>query len=98
MWRCLYDSNSSVIVTAGFDSAIKVHWLPASLPQNSEGLIELKPFMNEIEIFTTQIPNSCQHTGLTDRYSDFLLLIHLFFLKKMLCFYCGFILIFITMP
>ncbi|KAJ8752101.1 hypothetical protein K2173_001776 [Erythroxylum novogranatense] len=32
IWRWLYDPNSSLFVTVGFDSAIKLHKVPASLP------------------------------------------------------------------
>lgn len=63
----MYDPVSSLIVTAGFDSAIKVHQLHSSpLPMGltrCNGLEE----SDKKHIFTIQIPNS-NRTGLMNRY------------------------------
>ncbi|KAI3787476.1 hypothetical protein L1987_41973 [Smallanthus sonchifolius] len=69
VWRCLYDPVSSLLVTAGFDSAIKVHQLHSSLPMGltrSNGVEEYE----KKQIFTIQIPNS-NRTGLMDSKSDY---------------------------
>lgn len=68
VWRCLYDPKFSLLVTAGFDSAIKVHQLQASLPKApQEQVAEVKELIDRTEIFTVCIPNSSEHTGLMDR-------------------------------
>ncbi|KAJ9187931.1 hypothetical protein P3X46_003342 [Hevea brasiliensis] len=75
IWRCLYDPNSSLLITAGFDSAIKVHRLPASFPQSLEGQSEPK-FIDRTEIFTSQIPNSSEHIGLMNSKSEYVRCLH----------------------
>lgn len=69
VWRCLYDPNSSILVTAGFDSAIKIHQLHASL---SKGLARCKEVVEESihrnNLFTLRLPYSSEHNGLMDRY------------------------------
>ncbi|CAH1434212.1 unnamed protein product [Lactuca virosa] len=77
VWRCLYDPSSSLLVTAGFDSAIKVHQLHSSLPMGSEsercnGLEEYE----RKQIFTIQIPNS-KRTALMDSKSEYVRCMHL---------------------
>lgn len=67
IWRCLYDPNSSLLVTAGFDSAIKVHQLHN---RGSETLLDAVGVLNspdKVEYFSTCLPNLTEHTGLTDR-------------------------------
>lgn len=68
IWRCLYDAKFSLLVTAGFDSAIKVHQLHGSLSGGLLGHAEVKEFIDRMEIFTVRIPNTSEHCGLTDRY------------------------------
>ncbi|KAG8653335.1 hypothetical protein MANES_05G010600v8 [Manihot esculenta] len=75
IWRCLYDPNSSLLITAGFDSAIKVHQLPASFPQSLEGQIEPK-FIDRTDIFTSQLPNSSENVGLMDSKSEYIRCLH----------------------
>ncbi|WCJ22639.1 Transducin family protein / WD-40 repeat family protein [Euphorbia peplus] len=70
VWRCLYDPNSSLLITAGFDSAIKVHQLPAFL-QSLEGEKESDQFIDRTEIITSRIPNSSEHPGLMDSKSEY---------------------------
>ncbi|XP_055962170.1 uncharacterized protein LOC126688213 isoform X2 [Mercurialis annua] len=76
VWRCLYDPNSSLLITAGFDSAIKVHQLPASLPQTLGEQNEREQFIDRIEIFTSQIPKSYEHTGRMDSKSEYIRCLH----------------------
>ncbi|KVI12501.1 WD40 repeat-containing protein [Cynara cardunculus var. scolymus] len=66
VWRCLYDSRSSLLVTAGFDSAIKVHQLHSSLSMGLERRNGVEEYDGK-QIFTIGIPNSKQ-TPLLDRY------------------------------
>lgn len=78
VWRCLYDPNSSLLVTAGFDSAIKVHQLHASL---SKGLTRceevVEEFIDRNNIFTLRLPNSSEHIGLMDSKSEYVRCMHL---------------------
>lgn len=68
VWRCLYDAKFSLLVTAGFDSSIKVHQLQASLSNTpQEQAVEIKEMIDRAEIFTVRIPNSSEHIGLMDR-------------------------------
>ncbi|KAI3693829.1 hypothetical protein L1987_76782 [Smallanthus sonchifolius] len=74
VWRCLYDPFSSLLVTAGFDSAIKVHQLHSSLPMGlarSNGVEEYE----KKQIFTIQIPN-LNRTGLMDSKSEYVRCLH----------------------
>ncbi|KAL8544780.1 hypothetical protein ACS0TY_005123 [Phlomoides rotata] len=70
VWRCLYDPISSLLVTAGFDSAIKVHQLHTSAkglenPYASEDCSDTK------EVFALTIPNSSGHGGPMDSKSEY---------------------------
>lgn len=64
IWRCLYDPNSSLLITAGFDSAIKMHKPHASM---SRGLAAAQVSPGRTEMFSICIPNVLEHIGLTDR-------------------------------
>ncbi|XVF80749.1 hypothetical protein PTKIN_Ptkin15bG0100100 [Pterospermum kingtungense] len=81
IWRCLYDPNSSLLVTAGFDSAIKVHQLHASVYKTLEleGDAESEDIIEGVEISTVRIPNSMEHVGLMDSKSEYV---------RSLCFKC----------
>lgn len=69
VWRCLYDPISSLLVTAGFDSAIKVHQLNMLSSKTSKRCTNAQEDMNgKMEIFTVHLPNSLGHVGLMDRY------------------------------
>uniref|UniRef100_A0A5B7C8Q1 WD repeat-containing protein 6 n=1 Tax=Davidia involucrata TaxID=16924 RepID=A0A5B7C8Q1_DAVIN len=77
IWRCLYDPNSLLLVTAGFDSAIKAHQLHASLSQGSDTHAEeVKEFTDRTEIVTVRIPSSSQHIGLMDSKSEYVRCLH----------------------
>ncbi|KAK2970234.1 hypothetical protein RJ640_021670, partial [Escallonia rubra] len=72
VWRCLYDPKSSLLVTAGFDSAIKVHQLHASLSKDLNTCTEvIEELIDKKEIFTLRIPNSSEHIGLVDSKSEY---------------------------
>uniref|UniRef100_A0A2P2JEE0 Uncharacterized protein MANES_05G010600 n=1 Tax=Rhizophora mucronata TaxID=61149 RepID=A0A2P2JEE0_RHIMU len=71
VWRCLYDPRSSFLLTAGFDSAIKVHQLHASLPWTLEGESRTKQLTDGLKILHCRIPNSCEHSGLMDSKSEY---------------------------
>ncbi|KAJ9547579.1 hypothetical protein OSB04_020122 [Centaurea solstitialis] len=71
VWRCLYDSHTSLLVTAGFDSAIKVHQLHSSLSMGLERSNEY----DRKQIFTIEIPNSKQ-TPLMDSKSEYVRCMH----------------------
>ncbi|KAL1553047.1 hypothetical protein AAHA92_13772 [Salvia divinorum] len=70
VWRCLYDPGSSLLVTAGFDSAIKLHQLCIS----SEGLekaVASEDFSDRKEAFALSIPKSSSYGGLMDSKSEY---------------------------
>ncbi|KAJ0052686.1 hypothetical protein Pint_00789 [Pistacia integerrima] len=71
IWRCLYDPISSLLVTAGFDSAIKMHQLHASLPGSLEAYPEAKEFDDRSDIFSLRIPNLSEHIQLMDSKSEY---------------------------
>ncbi|CAL1398751.1 unnamed protein product [Linum trigynum] len=76
VWRCLYDPDSSLLITAGFDSAVKVHQLPSYLPRVLEGQNDLKLPTDE-KVFTGQIPSSSEHINLMDSKSEYIRNMHL---------------------
>ncbi|KAL2935082.1 WD repeat-containing protein 6 [Bienertia sinuspersici] len=70
IWRCLYDPNTSLLVTAGFDSAIKAHCLyssPSAISSESVKLVE----ESKAELFRVCIPNSSGQSGLMDSKSEY---------------------------
>ncbi|KAJ0110607.1 hypothetical protein Patl1_00808 [Pistacia atlantica] len=71
IWRCLYDPISSLLVTAGFDSAIKMHQLHASLPGSLEAYPEANEFDDRSDIFSLRIPNLSEHIQLMDSKSEY---------------------------
>ncbi|XP_058076183.1 uncharacterized protein LOC131224801 isoform X2 [Magnolia sinica] len=72
IWRCLYDPSSSLLITAGFDSAIKVHPLNASsLGKKIDCDGAVKEFMDRTEIFTIHMPSSSEQLGLMDSKSEY---------------------------
>ncbi|XP_027351575.1 uncharacterized protein LOC113862665 isoform X2 [Abrus precatorius] len=68
IWRCLYDPNSSLLITAGFDSAIKVHRPYASLSKSLEAAQESP---DRTEMFSICIPNVVEHFGFMDSKSEY---------------------------
>ncbi|KAJ1412523.1 WD40/YVTN repeat-like-containing domain superfamily [Sesbania bispinosa] len=68
IWRCLYDPNSSLLITAGFDSAIKVHKPHAFL---TRGLAAAQGSPGRTEMFSICIPNVLEHIGFMDSKSEY---------------------------
>ncbi|XP_022998382.1 WD repeat-containing protein 6 isoform X2 [Cucurbita maxima] len=71
VWRCLYDPMSSLLITAGFDSSIKVHQLNISLSGTSNDPAEITSSSMKRELFTSCIPKSLDHNGLMDSKSEY---------------------------
>ncbi|CAN1196390.1 WD repeat-containing protein 6 [Linum perenne] len=76
VWRCLYDPTSLVLVTAGFDSAVKVHQLPSSLPRLLEVQNDSELSMDN-KVSTGRIPSLSEHVGLMDSKSEYIRNMHL---------------------
>nr|CAD1829706.1 unnamed protein product [Ananas comosus var. bracteatus] len=68
IWRCSYDPSSSLLITAGFDSAIKVHQLcSSSTKEKAENNVMPNEFGHLTELFTISPPKVSKQ--LTDRYN-----------------------------
>ncbi|OVA13542.1 WD40 repeat [Macleaya cordata] len=77
IWRCAYDPSSSLLITAGFDSAVKVHLLDASLLRGStEQNGAVKDFKGRTEIFTISIPSFSDQHGPMDSKSEYVRCLH----------------------
>ncbi|KAM3323632.1 putative protein isoform X1 [Capsicum chacoense] len=77
IWRCLYDADAALLVTAGFDSSIKVHRLQASFSNGSAGgTVEVKDSTVQKEDFTLYIPNFRDHNGLMNSKSEYVRCLH----------------------
>ncbi|KAF3436595.1 hypothetical protein FNV43_RR23687 [Rhamnella rubrinervis] len=70
IWRCLCDPKFSLLITAGFDSAIKVNQLDPSLSTGLEGHSEAKN-IDRTNLYSVRIPNSSEHLRLTDSKSEY---------------------------
>ncbi|KAG6412590.1 hypothetical protein SASPL_125273 [Salvia splendens] len=70
VWRCLYDPGSSLLVTAGFDSAIKLHQLCIS-NEGIEKTVASEDFSDRKEAFALSIPKSSSYGGLMDSKSEY---------------------------
>ncbi|RRT81213.1 hypothetical protein B296_00022436, partial [Ensete ventricosum] len=67
IWRCLYDPDSSLLVSAGFDSTIKVHQLYSSSSTGTReqgGLVDDPK--DQREIFEICAPKLTKQLGLMD--------------------------------
>ncbi|CAH8304075.1 unnamed protein product [Eruca vesicaria subsp. sativa] len=71
IWRCLYDPNSSLLVTAGFDSAIKVHQLHNCGSEILLDTVGVLDSQDKVESFSTRLPNAPQLTGRMDSKSEY---------------------------
>ncbi|KAI3905302.1 hypothetical protein MKX01_039993 [Papaver californicum] len=77
IWRCTYDPSSSLLITAGFDSAVKVHLLNASYPHGSNVRNGAsKDFNSRTEIFTISPPSFSDQYDLMDSKSEFVRCLH----------------------
>ncbi|KAF5190872.1 Wd repeat-containing protein [Thalictrum thalictroides] len=59
IWRCTYDPSSSLLITAGFDSSVKVNRLHASLSGITieQNRVLMEGFKERMEFFTLSVPN-----------------------------------------
>ncbi|CAM0870973.1 unnamed protein product [Alopecurus aequalis] len=75
LWRCLYDPSSLVLITAGFDSAIKVHHLCNS---SFHGIVEknVVPDGLDSEIFEISAPIVSGQHGPLDSKSEYVRCLH----------------------
>ncbi|XP_055818010.1 uncharacterized protein LOC129887079 isoform X2 [Solanum dulcamara] len=77
IWRCLYDPDAALLVTAGFDSSIKVHRLQASFSNGSVGgIVEVQDSTVQKEEFALYIPNFREHVGLMNSKSEYVRCLH----------------------
>ncbi|XP_073147643.1 uncharacterized protein [Henckelia pumila] len=75
VWRCLYDASSSILVTAGFDSAIKVRHLYKS-HKGSDATVVTEDFNVGKKLVALSIPRSSGHGGHTDSKSEYVRCLH----------------------
>ncbi|KAM0948407.1 putative transcription factor WD40-like family [Dioscorea sansibarensis] len=76
IWRCIYDPSSSLLVTAGFDSAIKAHLCHSASKKDASqprGLSELKCQMETYSICAPKIP---KQLGLMNSKSEYIRCLH----------------------
>ncbi|KAG1326107.1 WD repeat-containing protein 6 [Cocos nucifera] len=67
IWRCQYDPSSSLLVTGGFDSAIKVHQLHfSSYGEAAKHNVVSYESKDQTEIFQIYAPKVSKHIGLMD--------------------------------
>eukprot|EP00268_Persea_americana_P040412 TRINITY_DN4014_c1_g1_i13.p1 TRINITY_DN4014_c1_g1~~TRINITY_DN4014_c1_g1_i13.p1 ORF type:complete len:1209 (+),score=238.90 TRINITY_DN4014_c1_g1_i13:677-4303(+) len=72
IWRCLFDPSSSLLITAGFDSAIKIHPLPVSSFRSTIDKDETaEEFKDRTEIITIPTLNLSEQFGLMDSKSEY---------------------------
>ncbi|PKI35559.1 hypothetical protein CRG98_044013 [Punica granatum] len=71
IWRCLFDPNSSVLITGGFDSGIKVYQLNSLLAQDPHRCFGAHAVSDRTELFAVRIPNSSESLGLMDSKSEY---------------------------
>ncbi|XP_011079487.1 uncharacterized protein LOC105162994 [Sesamum indicum] len=75
VWRCLYDPCSSLLVTAGFDSAIKLHQIYTSSKELEETTVS-EDFSDRKELFALSLPNLSGRGGLMDSKSEYVRCVH----------------------
>ncbi|KAH7678548.1 WD40-repeat-containing domain-containing protein [Dioscorea alata] len=76
IWRCVYDPSSSLLVTAGFDSAIKAHVYHSASKEDASqprGLSELK---SQAEAFSICAPKIPKQLGLMNSKSEYIRCLH----------------------
>lgn len=72
IWRCLYEPSLSLIITAGFDSAIKINEIPSSLPKQNGGPIPATGDSTHLsDIFTISAPKTTKQLSFMDRHFPF---------------------------
>ncbi|KAG9444066.1 hypothetical protein H6P81_015406 [Aristolochia fimbriata] len=70
IWRCLYDPGSSVLVTAGFDSAVKVHSIPVPSAAKIENSF-VEQSKQKREVFTICTLNLVEQLGPINSKSEY---------------------------
>ncbi|CAM8965527.1 unnamed protein product [Rhodiola kirilowii] len=68
IWRCLYEPTSSLLITAGFDSSLKIHQLNVSSFQD-RGLHSKSPDISAVS--SLLIPSSCGLNGHLNSKSEY---------------------------
>ncbi|XP_047083336.1 WD repeat-containing protein 6-like [Lolium rigidum] len=77
LWRCLYDPSSLVLITAGFDSAIKVHHLRnSSFHDILEEKVVPDGLKYESEVFEISSPIVSGQYGPLDSKSEYVRCLH----------------------
>ncbi|CAH9082556.1 unnamed protein product [Cuscuta epithymum] len=76
VWRCAYDPSFSLLVTAGFDSSIKVHQLHASPECLGKTVGASESSFNQKEAFKIYIPNSTELASHMDSKSEYVRCLH----------------------
>ncbi|KAJ3681314.1 hypothetical protein LUZ60_015803 [Juncus effusus] len=68
IWRCLYEPSLSLIITAGFDSAIKIHEISSFMNKEKAG-----PSIqnNDLKQFIISAPQTAKQLGLMDSKSEY---------------------------
>ncbi|EER95656.1 WD repeat-containing protein 6 isoform X1 [Sorghum bicolor] len=77
IWRCLFDPSSLIVVTAGFDSAIKVHYLCNSIFHDIVEDKRVSDGLNyDSEIFVVSSPSVSGQYGPLDSKSEYVRCLH----------------------
>ncbi|KAF0932871.1 hypothetical protein E2562_012193 [Oryza meyeriana var. granulata] len=77
IWRCLYDPSTLLLVTAGFDSAIKVHHLyNSSFHDKVEHKVVSDDVNNDSEVFSISSPTISGQYGPMDSKSEYVRYLH----------------------
>jgi hypothetical protein len=77
IWRCLFDPSSLLLVTAGFDSAIKVHHLCNSIfHDKGEDKLVSDGLNYDSEIFVVSSPSVLGRCGPLDSKSEYVRCLH----------------------
>ncbi|XP_042410998.1 WD repeat-containing protein 6-like isoform X1 [Zingiber officinale] len=72
IWRCLYDPDSSLLVSAGFDSAVKVHQITSSSSKEAREQYGISDnLMDQRENFQICIPKLANQLSLMDSKSEY---------------------------
>ncbi|XP_052189497.1 uncharacterized protein LOC127799469 isoform X2 [Diospyros lotus] len=77
IWRCTYVPNSSLLITAGFDSAVKAQKLHTSPLKNPESCVEdIKELPGKTKFLTVHIPRPSEYIGPMDSKSEYVRCLH----------------------
>ncbi|PIA37960.1 hypothetical protein AQUCO_02900069v1 [Aquilegia coerulea] len=78
IWRCTYDPSSSLLITAGFDSSVKVHRLHASLSGDTieQDKVVMEGFKERMEFFTLIVPNLSEQVEPLTSKSEYVRCLH----------------------